>query len=69
MIMKQTIKFGGLTCDACQKVIQRRISKIEGVEDVTVESNGTTEVIVKVALSKAQVEKMLEGTPYKLLEI
>lgn len=67
--MKQTIKFGGLTCGACQKVIQRRISRISGVKNVTVEENGITQIVTINVLSKSEVEKALEGTPYKLLEI
>ncbi|MCL4354822.1 heavy-metal-associated domain-containing protein [Patescibacteria group bacterium] len=67
--MKQTIKFGGLTCGACQKVIQKRISKIPGVEDVAVEGDGNTQISASNLLSKSEVEKALEGTPYKLLEI
>lgn len=67
--MKQTIKFGGLSCGACQKVIQKRISKISGVEEVIVESNGSTQVITQNLVSKSDVEKALEGTPYQILEI
>jgi copper chaperone CopZ len=67
--MKQTIKFGGLSCGACQKVITKRISKILGVEEVVVESNGSTQVTAANIVSKSDVEKALEGTPYKILEI
>lgn len=67
--MKQTIKFSGLTCGACQKVIQRRMSKILGVENVTVGEDGVTQVATAKMLSKIEVEAVLEGTPYKLLEI
>lgn len=67
--MKQKIKFGGLTCGACQKVIQRRIGKISGVESVAVEINGNTQITVANILSKSDVEKALEGTPYKIIEI
>lgn len=67
--MKQAIKFGGLTCGACQKVITKRLSKISGVEKVAVESNGSTQITTVNTVSKSDVEKALEGTSYTILEI
>jgi len=67
--MKQQIKIGGLSCDACQKVIQKRIAKIAGVEDVNVEANGSTMIMVRNKLTKNDLEKALSGTSYKILEV
>lgn len=67
--MNQIIKFGGLTCGACQKVIQKRIGRISGVENVAVQLNGNTQITAASKLSKNDVEKALEGTPYKIIEI
>ncbi|MCL6096654.1 MAG: heavy-metal-associated domain-containing protein [Patescibacteria group bacterium] len=67
--MKQIIQFSGLTCEACQRVIQKRLGRIDGVKEVKVELNGQTEIETANLISKNEVEKALEGTNYKIVKI
>jgi copper chaperone CopZ len=63
----QTIKLTGLTCGACQKLITKRIMKIEGVNQVRVELNGKTEIEAERNIEKSEIQKVLEGTQYKVV--
>lgn len=63
-----TIKLSGLTCSACQKVTQKRISQIEGVHDVQVNLEASTAVITADrAIQSDEVIKALEGTHYHVI--
>lgn len=64
--MSQKLQLTGLTCSACQKLITKRIIKINGVKDVKVELNGKTEINAKRNISKEEIMKALEGTDYKV---
>ncbi len=65
--MITTIKLNGLTCQACQKVTQNRIGKITGVNSVKVDLNsGLTEINANKEITREEVVKALEGTPYTI---
>lgn len=66
--MNQTIKISGLTCSACQKLISKRLMKIDGVESVSVELTGKTDIKAKRTINDIEIKKMLEGTLYQILE-
>ncbi len=65
--MSQKIQLTGLTCSACQKLITKRIMKIEGIKDVRVELNGKTEIDAERNISREEIMKVLEGTEYKII--
>ncbi len=66
--MKQTIFLQGLTCPACQKLIQKRLIKILGVEDVQVKlENGETTITAEKNISNEEIKKALEGTKYSIV--
>jgi len=58
--------FTGLTCDACARLIQKRLGKIEGVQDVSVDASGAATFSAPREISKEEVKKALAGTPYIL---
>lgn len=62
------IKLKGLTCGACQKLIQRRIAKINGVSDVQVDTDGKTIIGSNRRIKLDEVEKALEDTKYKVIK-
>lgn len=66
--MTQKVKLNGLTCGACQKLISKRISKIDGVDSVSVELNGHTDIIAQRAIANNEIIKALEGTQYNLVQ-
>lgn len=65
--MIQKIQLTGLTCGACQKLITKRIMKIEGVNQVKVELNGKTEIDAQRNIAQEEIAKVLEGTEYKIV--
>lgn len=62
------LKITGLTCMACQKLSQKMLMKIEGVENVKVEENGQTLVTAKRKITLQEAQKALESTHYKVCE-
>jgi copper chaperone CopZ len=65
--MTQKIKLTGLTCVACQKLISKRISKIDGVENVDVALDGETNINAARAISNEEIMNVLEGTKYQIV--
>lgn len=66
--MTQTIFLQGLTCPACQKLIQKRLIKIPGIEDVQVKlENGETTITAQKQISNGNITKALEGTKYSIV--
>lgn len=68
MVQTTKLQLSGLTCGACEKVISKRIQKIEGVQEVHVSSqNGATSITASRPISKDEVIIALEGTHYKVI--
>jgi len=70
--MKYTTKLqlSGLTCGACEKVISKKLQKIEGVETVHVSAqNEQASVMAERNVSKEEVVQALSGTHYKVISI
>jgi len=68
--MSQTtrLQLSGLTCGACEKVISKRLNTIDGVEEVHVSSaNGFASIIAKRSIDIQEVEDVLQGTHYKVI--
>ena len=61
-----TLTISGLTCGACQKLIQKRISRIDGVEDVVVELSGQTSIKASRKITSGEVVEVLKDTKYKV---
>lgn len=68
-MQNQIIKLSGLTCSACKKVTEKRISSISGVisADVSLENNEVT-IQSENGISLLQINDALKETPYKVLE-
>ena len=64
---KYNFELSGLTCSACAKLAQKRLSKIEGVETVSVDSNGKTTILSAVSIDKKVVNQALSDTDYKVV--
>lgn len=68
MIHTTKLQLSGLTCGACEKVISKRLRKIEGVQEVLVSSqNGATSISASRPILKDEVISALEGTHYKVI--
>ncbi|MFA5933182.1 MAG: heavy metal-associated domain-containing protein [Microgenomates group bacterium] len=64
--MNNTFKISGMHCGACQKVIEKKLMKIEGVEKVSVELSGEAIVTANRSINIDEVELALKGTDYKV---
>lgn len=63
---KQKIQLFGLHCEACKKLTEKKIGKIDGVTNVNVDlSTQVAEVQTERSLSNEEVNSVLEGTQYK----
>lgn len=72
--MSQTIKthieLSGMTCPACEKLISKRLSKINGVTQVKVSlKDEDAEVEGLRKLSENEILDVLEGTQYQVISI
>ncbi len=61
------LQLSGLTCDACMRVIEKRIKKIIDVHDVKIDLLGNTEILSDRQINPNEVVKVLEGTHYKVV--
>lgn len=57
----------GISCQACQKIIQKRLGNVQGVSGVSVELNGQLEVKADRAVDKSELVNALKDTDYKIL--
>ncbi len=67
---KLNLKISGITCEACIKLIKKKIGKITGVKDVVIKNNnGETMIVSENELKTADIAKVLEGLSYKVQEV
>lgn len=53
-------------CSACQKVIEKKVSKISGVNEASVSLDGDLSVLANRSVSIDEVKLALEGTDYQV---
>jgi len=68
-MQKVNLTLSGLTCISCQKLSQMKLGEIDGVQEARVELDGKTEIEAERKILKAEIEKALAGTPYKIASI
>lgn len=69
--MSQTTKvqLSGLTCNACEKVVAKRLRTIVDVQEVEVQvQNGITSIIASRLIGIDEVTQALTGTHYKVID-
>ena len=63
------LKISGITCDACTKLIKKKVGKIIGVEDVVIkDNNGETLIVSENEIQTSDIITALKGLPYKVQE-
>ncbi len=63
------LKISGITCEACIKLIKKKVGKIIGVEDVVIkDNNGETLIVSENQLKISDIEIALKGLPYIVQE-
>ncbi|MBI5414241.1 heavy-metal-associated domain-containing protein [Candidatus Peregrinibacteria bacterium] len=57
----------GITCEACVKLIKKRLQKIQNVTEVSLELSGNLGISSDRQIEKTELLSALEGTDYKVL--
>lgn len=61
------LKISGITCEACIRLIKKKVGKLNGVSDVIIKGNtGETTVISIRKLSVSDITSALSGLPYQI---
>ncbi len=64
----QIVTLSGLTCESCEKMVSKRLMKIEGVTNIQVTaSNGLTSILASRQITIPEIKKALEGTHYSVV--
>ena len=61
------VSISGITCDACIRLITRRVSAIQGVSQVEVDRSGETSIIAARDIPRGEIIEVLQGTNYTVL--
>ena len=65
----QTLKFSGLTCPACKKIIERRVSGIDGVKRIEVNlDSGIAMIDADQEINILAIKSVLNDTPYQVVD-
>ncbi len=65
---KIDIKFSNVHCQSCTKIISRKLSTIDGVSGISINVDGTGNIISNKDIKLDQIESALLGTEYKVLD-
>lgn len=62
------VQISGVTCNACQKVISKRLKTIGDIQEVHVQlENGNTTILASRPILNDEVNQALVGTHYKVI--
>lgn len=62
-------KLAGLTCAACVKLVERRLEKVPGVSEISINlASGDAQVSGAANLDLKILATSLEGTPYSIVK-
>ncbi|MFZ2206580.1 MAG: heavy metal-associated domain-containing protein [Microgenomates group bacterium] len=66
--MAQVFTLKGLSCGSCEKMVSKRLMKIDGVTDVRVTAaNGLTTISTARQITSDEIVAALEGTHYSVV--
>ncbi|MBI2338102.1 heavy-metal-associated domain-containing protein [Candidatus Daviesbacteria bacterium] len=65
--MDNKFKILGMHCGACQKLIEKKLSKIDGVLTVNAQLSGDVSVSANRSINPDEIRLALEGTDYQIL--
>lgn len=68
--MKNLFKINGLTCDACVKLVSKKLAKIKGVSELSIDKrSGTLEINSEKIIEAREINNYLKDTDYKIENI
>ncbi len=63
------IQLKGLSCSACQKIVEKRLKNITGVEGVTVDlETGKVQITADKSINNNEISDALNDTDFKLVK-
>lgn len=63
-----SLKISGITCDACIKLIKRKVEKLTEVTEVNIkDNNGETTIISTRELKASDIIAALSGMPFTVV--
>ncbi|HBE90534.1 MAG: hypothetical protein A3E37_05675 [Candidatus Andersenbacteria bacterium RIFCSPHIGHO2_12_FULL_46_9] len=65
-MITQNIQLTGLTCEACVKMVQKRLRRLPNVQDVDVKVDGQTIIVADQEFKPDVIKQALADTPYQL---
>lgn len=69
MEIHTNLKISGMSCEACQKLVEKRLMKIPGVNRVAIElKSGLAEILANRRIDSREIMEALKGTEYKIYE-
>lgn len=67
--MQTILKFSGLTCPACKKLIEKRVTVIPGVNGIEVNVNSGEAVLNSDRdIQLSEIKEVLKNTPYQVIK-
>ena len=66
MNITSQFSISGITCEACIKLISRRVLPITGVKDIKISLSGETAIIADRQIESVEISKVLGGTDYQI---
>jgi copper chaperone CopZ len=65
-MITQNIQLTGLTCEACVKMVQKRLRRLPQVQDVVVTVSGQAMIVADQEFTPDAIRQALADTPYQL---
>lgn len=66
-LISTKVKLTGLHCEACKKIIAKRLKRIADVQEAMVDLSGNTEIIAMRPITTPEVIEALQGTQYTII--
>lgn len=60
------VQISGITCEACVKLITKRLSAIDGIVRLDADKSGLTKIYTKKAVDISRIQNVLKDTDYKV---
>lgn len=60
------VQISGITCEACVRLITKRLSVLDGVVDVKADISGLTKIYTRKAIDISKMQNVLKDTDYKV---
>ena len=60
------IKITGINCEACTKIIKKRLLTVPGVIDAQINLDGNTNITTKQEVTLLQLQEVLHDTEYRI---